>query len=748
MAGFFFNEEYSSPDAIDRRRALINALSKENLSTAPVGHWTSALARVVGAGADQYETARLNEQEKKATDENKRALMAAFGLGGAVSPGVPTAAAGVPPSSPAAAPSIAGPVPQQTLMPNRPQMPEGPNIFERVGSMIPEAMGQEAPKPSPFGTLNQPQSSNPTPLIMQSEITRNRGRIGMMPVNPSLGFSEPGPRVSMAALGGGSQMAAAPGQPSERDLVIRTIAAETSGKSPQEAQAIAAVILNRAKTRGLSPADVVLERNQFEPWNAGPGGRNDPMNIDPNSPRYQQASQALAAAVAGQDPTGGATHFFAPRAQAALGRNAPAWAQGPGQQIGATAFYAPEGRAPSGPVPVGDMPAKGAQTAEQPMQRPAPGQFVNPMQGGGQAAGGINPQAMALMQALSSPWAAKNPMLAQLGARVLGEQMTGNKLQYQTLPDGTILALDPTGRRSPTPVYQAPTKPRHGIIAEDEYGNKQYGWIDDVNRTVTPTGTSPIPPTSGPPAQSGQGQTPVIPPAPVGSDKKVWRTEQTKKLAEGDTGEKKFRETMGKEQADYIVATGKDGDAAAQDIQTIGELRKLGDRIGTGGGAVIRQRLGEFGIKFKGSDDIEAYTALLNRLTPQQRVPGSGATSDFDAKMFRDSLPRLINTPEGNKLVLDTMERLAQNRMARADIANKVQTGELSRQDGMKQLSQLQADARKLSESVKTAAAQPTAPPASAGQPRTITRDQYQSLPSGSKFIAADDPTKTVRTKP
>jgi hypothetical protein len=36
MAGYFFNDEFSTPDAIDRRRALINALSKENLSTAPV----------------------------------------------------------------------------------------------------------------------------------------------------------------------------------------------------------------------------------------------------------------------------------------------------------------------------------------------------------------------------------------------------------------------------------------------------------------------------------------------------------------------------------------------------------------------------------------------------------------------------------------------------------------------------------------------------------------------------------------
>ena len=31
--------------------------------------------------------------------------------------------------------------------------------------------------------------------------------------------------------------------------------------------------------------------------------------------------------------------------------------------------------------------------------------------------------------------------------------------------------------------------------------------------------------------------------------------------------------------------------------------------------------------------------AIQDRLTPQQRVAGSGATSDFDAKMFRNALP-------------------------------------------------------------------------------------------------------------
>ncbi len=746
MAGFFFNDEFATPDAIDRRRALINALSKENLSTAPVGHWTAGLARVLGAAADGYEGAKLNEAEKKGVEANKAALMAAFGMGGS-----PTQLPGAAPADPAGSswngsgqqvPSVSretappAPVQQQPLLPNRPQMPEGPNIFERVGGMIPEAMGQEPAKPSPFGTINQSISTNgnSAPLWTQPGLTKGVPGIGTMPTSPTLAFQEPGP---MAPMGGGTQMAGG----GTGGIYGRMLTQESGNRqfnrdgsvvtSPKGAAGIAQVMPatgpEAARLAGL-PWDINRFYND-ENYNKALGKAYfDAQNRKFNDPiaaaaAYNAGPGRVNQAIAQQERTGQPYTDFLPKET----QNYIAAVGGP------------------------DMPAQGAQAAEQPMQRPAPGQFVNPMQGGGQMQRpGVNP---ALLQALASPWAAKNPMLAQLGMKVAGEQIGGTKLQYQTLPDGTILALDPSGRMAPRPVYQAPTKPTYGVIGKDEFGNEQYGWIDPVNRQTTPGQPTQAPATGGGGATNNQPGISVapaqgIPPAPPGVDPKVWRTEQTKKLAEGDAGDKKFRETMGKEQGEYFVATGKDGDAAAQDLQTIGELRKLGDRIKTGGGAVIRQRLGEFGIKFKGSDDIEAYSALLNRLTPQQRVPGSGATSDFDAKMFRDSLPRLINTPEGNKLVLDTMERLAQNRMARADIANKVQTGELNRQEGMKQLSQLQSDARKLSEGIKTAAAKPAASPNVPGQTQTITREQYQSLPSGSKFIAADDPTKTVRTKP
>jgi hypothetical protein len=144
-----------------------------------------------------------------------------------------------------------------------------------------------------------------------------------------------------------------------------------------------------------------------------------------------------------------------------------------------------------------------------------------------------------------------------------------------------------------------------------------------------------------------------------------------------------------------------DGDVAAQNLELVSELRRLGGRIDFGAPAVAKGFLGRFGIKTEGISDIEAFNTLINRLTPQQRLPGTGATSDFDAKMFKESLPQLMNTPEGNKLIIDTIEKVSQNRIARGEIAMRVQMGELPRKEGIAELRRLQSEAKGMSDSIR-----------------------------------------------
>jgi hypothetical protein len=134
--------------------------------------------------------------------------------------------------------------------------------------------------------------------------------------------------------------------PRARDLVIRTVLGEAANEPDEGMAAVAAVIRNRVQSGrfGGSVPEVVLKPKQFEPWNT-PEGRSRMQGYAPDSEPYSRAARAVDSVFAqGSDPTSGATHFYSPTAQAALGREPPKWAQGEPQNIGRHAFYAPEGR--------------------------------------------------------------------------------------------------------------------------------------------------------------------------------------------------------------------------------------------------------------------------------------------------------------------------------------------------------------------------------------------------------------------
>jgi len=139
--------------------------------------------------------------------------------------------------------------------------------------------------------------------------------------------------------------------PQQTDYIIRTIAAESSGH-PEESQGIANVIMNRINSGrfGATPEHVLFNKSQFEPW-GNKALANYPLKIKPGSDKYNAAAAALDAALQGEDNTGGATFFWGPGSQYALGRKTPKWAKDYPDytDIGATRFHR-EGRAGGGDV--------------------------------------------------------------------------------------------------------------------------------------------------------------------------------------------------------------------------------------------------------------------------------------------------------------------------------------------------------------------------------------------------------------
>ena len=93
----------------------------------------------------------------------------------------------------------------------------------------------------------------------------------------------------------------------EQDIVISTIILEAGGEYKAGAlEAIYEVIINRAKKRNLTPAEVCLQRKQFSCWNNLT--IDDGINIAKNHKRW-----AIAKNILGKETnyTKGADHYHA-----------------------------------------------------------------------------------------------------------------------------------------------------------------------------------------------------------------------------------------------------------------------------------------------------------------------------------------------------------------------------------------------------------------------------------------------------
>jgi Cell Wall Hydrolase len=169
--------------------------------------------------------------------------------------------------------------------------------------------------------------------------------------------------------------------PSGADLKnLQMMVIGEAGNEPQQGKnAVASVARTRAVDGGYggdTPTGVVTAPNQFEPFNTPEGrarmarGLMDPKQLASANDAIDQAYGTGKYVSAGpNDPTGGMTHFYSPAGQAALGRQAPAWAGGDSVTIGGHVFNSPDDATPPNSQPAqGQLPprpiAQGPQVAQ------------------------------------------------------------------------------------------------------------------------------------------------------------------------------------------------------------------------------------------------------------------------------------------------------------------------------------------------------------------------------------------------
>ena len=151
---------------------------------------------------------------------------------------------------------------------------------------------------------------------------------------------------------------------------------------------------------------------------------------------------------------------------------------------------------------------------------------------------------------------------------------------------------------------------------------------------------------------------------------------------EGDKGVDEFAKMDAKNLSEVFQA----GATAQSSLAKIERLADLLSRTPTGGAANVRVIAGDFGIETEGLDDLQAARALINQLVPAQRPAGSGPMSDADLELFKQSLPRIINTPRGNEVILETMRGIARYDAMGAKIVQDYRAGKIDKNTAFQML--------------------------------------------------------------
>jgi hypothetical protein len=226
--------------------------------------------------------------------------------------------------------------------------------------------------------------------------------------------------------------------------------------------------------------------------------------------------------------------------------------------------------------------------------------------------------------------------------------------QWQRLDDNTLYNPE-TGETKELPVSAKPT---------NDQQNYEY-----YRRFETDNGRQPLGPLEWEQAQ-----------------RKAGASSTSVTVGEGD----KFYENLDKKNAETFAAMSDAGIQARAKLGQIDRLEGLFANVPQGAVGGLKKIAGDWGIAVgDGTSDIQAASALLEKMVPEQRAPGSGPMSDADIKMFRGSLPRVLNQPGGNQLIFGTLRGIAQYEQQVGEIADAVADRTISPAEGRKRIREM-----------------------------------------------------------
>jgi spore germination cell wall hydrolase CwlJ-like protein len=410
----------------------------------------------------------------------------------------------------------------------------------------------------------------------------------------------PGMGQMMPTAPGRQPMATGPANPDE-DVLVRTTWGEGRGEPPVGQAAIAAVMRNRARLSGMSLADVAKQPGQFEPW-GNPQTRAQMEALDPNGAEYQRILTNIRNNP--DDPTGGATHFYSPTAQAALGRQTPAWATGEGKDIGRHRFYALPfaGRAPGGADP-----------------------NVTPVAGPGGGDGGAQPGPSVFMARANGymDLADRAERLGDSGRANLYKQRAQMEMQLamqrQPQPKNPILVGDPNDPNKsryvlPEDAVNQPGPPRAPLVTVDQRGETKF----EAERAATLAGR-----------------------VKEWEDASTKSTQTLQRLSQMERALDQFNTGAG---AGVAITAGQ-----------------VAARLG-----IPETTLQALGIDAKAVAQGEGIRSLASQMLVGMIGSGgfpSQGFSNADRDMLERALPGLANSPGGNKVIIQIMRAAAQREL-------------------------------------------------------------------------------------